>query len=296
MFSMALALLTVGVVPSLLSATAAPECRPFKEIYASGKELCEVMWNNAFKYETNEEDAYTMWFFDMMNNPNDATSAHLALHADNASPNECKLQYFHKEAPTPEGDGFTECHPWKQSSCCASTVVESYIHLKEAYGAEYHWDRCGPLSQECERFFVQEACFYECEPNAGYYKKYVNGTDESGEENHWQMYQMPIKASYCDAWYIACADDLFCGNGDYFECANIYETLDQASSSSSSSDDDGMGGGVIVVIICGGVLLLLSCVILGFFVARERAGRPVFAPLMEKQASPGGQPIGNSVA
>merc|ERR1712194_492097 len=24
-------------------------------------------------------------------------------------------------------------------------------------------DRCGPLSPECERFFVQEACFYEYE-------------------------------------------------------------------------------------------------------------------------------------
>lgn len=24
----------------------------------------------------------------------------------------------------------------------------------------FQWDRCGPLSQECERFFVQEACFY----------------------------------------------------------------------------------------------------------------------------------------
>ena len=24
----------------------------------------------------------------------------------------------------------------------------------------FHWDRCGPMSQECERFFVQEACFY----------------------------------------------------------------------------------------------------------------------------------------
>eukprot|EP00971_Amphidinium_carterae_P344815 6485429-Amphidinium_carterae.1 len=163
-------------------------------------------------------------------------------------------------------------------------------------GSEYHWDRCGPLSQECERFFVQEACFYECEPNAGYYKKYVNGTDESGEENHWQMYQMPIKASYCDAWYIACADDLFCGNGAYSECAKIYEAADPASASSSSSSDDGMDVAVVVCIIVGGALLLVSVASLLFFVARERAGRPVFSPLMEKQAAPGagGEQIGNS--
>lgn len=41
------------------------------------------------------------------------------------------------------------------------------------YGDEYRWDRCGPLSQACERFFVQEACFYECEPSAGLYRKCV---------------------------------------------------------------------------------------------------------------------------
>ena len=29
--------------------------------------------------------------------------------------------------------------------------------------------------------------------------------------NTWEMYQMPIKASYCDAWYDACYEDSFCG-------------------------------------------------------------------------------------
>ena len=38
--------------------------------------------------------------------------------------------------------------------------------------ARYHWDRCGPLSPQCERFFVQEACFYECEPAAGLFRRY----------------------------------------------------------------------------------------------------------------------------
>jgi len=41
----------------------------------------------------------------------------------------------------------------------------------EAYGAGYEWDRCGKLSQACERFFVQEACLYECDPNIGNYRK-----------------------------------------------------------------------------------------------------------------------------
>ena len=41
----------------------------------------------------------------------------------------------------------------------------------KAYGAGYEWDRCGKLSQACERFFVQEACLYECDPNIGNYRK-----------------------------------------------------------------------------------------------------------------------------
>ena len=35
---------------------------------------------------------------------------------------------------------------------------------------------------------------------------------------------MPIKASYCDAWYTACIDDKFCASdgGDFFSCAKEY--------------------------------------------------------------------------
>jgi len=252
------------------------------------------MWNEAFVYDTNESNAYTMWFFDG-SNPNDAISQGRGLLAQNAQPDDCQLQYFHKQAPGPEGDGFTECHPWKDHACCNSPTVESYQHLKEGYGAEYHWDRCGPLSQECERFFVQEACFYECEPNAGYFKKYADGGPDG--DNHWQMWKMPIKASYCDAWWTACADDLFCGAGDYFACAREY-VVQASQAVNTGSSDDGISGGVIAVIVAGGVLLLVACGMLGFFIVRERAGRPIFAPLMEKQASPGsgGQSIGNSAA
>ena len=45
-------------------------CAKFKDIYPSGRELCEVMWGDSFEYtSTNEANAYTMWFFDAMNNP-----------------------------------------------------------------------------------------------------------------------------------------------------------------------------------------------------------------------------------
>ena len=48
----------------------------------------------------------------------------------------------------------------------------------------YHWDRCGPLSPQCERFFVQEACFYECEPAAGLFRRYPTDTTIHDREGH----------------------------------------------------------------------------------------------------------------
>eukprot|EP00961_Rhodomonas_salina_P207030 2794709-Rhodomonas_salina.2 len=96
-----------------------------------------------------------------------------------------------------------ECLPWAERACCASDTVETADKLKEGYGEEFHWDRCGPLSRACEAFFVQEACFYECEPTAGLYRKYQKHEFDPNNPDHneWQMYGMPIKASYWDAWF-----------------------------------------------------------------------------------------------
>ena len=46
------------------------------------------------------------------------------------------------------------CHPWHASSCCHEATVVTPTKLNEGYGAGYEWDRCGPMSQACERFFV----------------------------------------------------------------------------------------------------------------------------------------------
>lgn len=233
-------------------------CRKFSEIYNDGQDLVERMWGNSFSYSTDEARAYTMWWFeggaagtsDAATNPNDAITAAIGTHS---VPNQCHLAYYHKDAPTPEGPDFTECHPWHASSCCHNSTVVTPQAISTGYGAGYEWDRCGPLSQACERFFVMEGCFYECEVNAGLYRKYTDeqhtlctaagvaqgatvtlasgasytctadpwsSTDNA--ENRWQMYQMPIKASFADAWYRACANDYFCGSGDYFACAGDY--------------------------------------------------------------------------
>lgn len=231
-----------------------PECRKMKEIYASGREICENMWSGAFKYEEDEDNAYTMWFFDAHNNPNDVVTRRLArkgVFEQEGPVDQCYLQYYHKgdeevgnEAhPEEEPDTFQECHPWAQRSCCKQDTVSSVKKIKESYGPEFHWDRCGPMSQACERFFVMEACFYECEPNAGLFRKHkdsavdpdpfggsqpLHDDPECVTTNAWQMHQMPIKASFCDAWYNACKEDYFCGanDGDYFQCAKQWEPFD----------------------------------------------------------------------
>ena len=266
---------------SLLAASAFgwDECKPFKEIYTSGKELCENMWSDSFVYEQDEDAAYAMWFFDQVN-PNNAIASSLGKEE---SPDMCMLQYLHKQgddgsyaAPSPENKDAHECHPWKDNACCHSATVNTVTAINEAYGEGYHWDRCGPLSNACEQFFIQEACFYECSPHAGSYRRYDDKTvaafaafqavegnpgdpcytdpfpaaddaryagtfehdgatyqksvfygDGCYGPNRWQMYKMPIKASYCDAFYTACMDDHFCAaagesGGSFFGCAADY--------------------------------------------------------------------------
>ena len=75
--------------------------------------------------------------------------------ADTISPTLAAFRPTTRGFPHPQPDSFTECHPWKEQACCSQGTVESADKLRKSYGPEYHWDRCGPLSPECERFFVQ---------------------------------------------------------------------------------------------------------------------------------------------
>ena len=59
----------LAVVLIVAPGAAWDDCRKFKDIYATGKELCEKMWGDSFAYQTDESKAYTMWFFDAQTNP-----------------------------------------------------------------------------------------------------------------------------------------------------------------------------------------------------------------------------------
>ena len=121
-------------------------CKPFKEIYPTGKELIEIMWGQAFKYETNEAAAFTMWWFeggapgvaDGYTNPNEQMAMTLGF---NPLPDTCALDYFHKLTPTPEPDNFTECHPWHANACCHDHVVTTPEKMNTGYGPGYEVHR-----------------------------------------------------------------------------------------------------------------------------------------------------------
>jgi hypothetical protein len=46
---------------------------------------------------------------------------------------------------------------------------------------------------------------------------------------------MPIKASYCNAFYDACKDDLFCGYGNFFECARIDPNVNSSAQNTTNN-------------------------------------------------------------
>merc|ERR1712085_231258 len=191
--------------------------------------------------------------------------------------------------PDYEPENFGECHPWSQRSCCHGDdkgPVSTHGTIKESYGKEWHWDRCGPLSQACERFFVQEACFYECDPNMGFYRRFpnggapsaVNGTvfDEErytdGEHNKWEVFGMPIKASFCDSWHQACSADMFCSSdsGNFFSCAAEYVELDKTQTVIVTEETEPW----ILVVLISGIVLVLGCILV--LVYREKKGKPMF--------------------
>lgn len=261
-------------------------CTPFPEIYKDGTELCEVMWNGAFEVvdDTNGTTGYTMWFFDHENNPNDATTR--ALFGDDKTVDTCHLDYLHKDTPSPEGDGMTECHPWKNNACCDKTTVSSVTSLNENYGEGYEWNRCGPMSQACERFFVMEACLYECEPAAGLFRKYDDSQQDEEGFNKWQIEKMPIKRSFCNAWYDACRADYFCGKGDYFECQAYYEKNREEQEAALLTEKEAQGKtpfliGMSVAGAIAGIGLLLAF----FLIWKEKQGKPLFTPVKGNELS-----------
>ena len=147
---------------------------------------------------------------------------------------------------------------------------------------------------------------YECEVNTGLYRKYTdaqhaacsNGTADGAavtledgtaytckvgawggnDENKWQLHGMPIKASYADAWYRACANDLFPGgegcDGDMFACAGTYHA--QLAADIENEKNKGLETWVIALIVILSLLGLICFASVACLIMKEKQGKPVF--------------------
>jgi len=334
---MLLTLSALGLA-TVANAWTGDNCKKFSEIYTGGEDLITRMWGDSFKYEADESKAYTMWWTeggaagvaDAHDNPNDVTTLGLGM----TVPGTCDVAYLHKVgAPTPETQDFTECHPWHANACCHQASVVTPEAINKAYGAGYEWDRCGKLSQACERFFVEEACLYECDVNMGHFRKYTdeekalckadgvavgaNVTKADGSsytcvadawepknsENAWEIHQMPIKASYADAFYRACANDQFCDSGSFWACKGLYhqhldaeaaltaelaanetkaaEALEAqlAADLKAEQDKKDLPDWAIALIIILGLLGLTCCIGVAMLVTKEKQGKPMFVTM-----------------
>jgi len=276
-------------------------CRTIEQIFPNGEALCNKIFGTSFKYIPKSNDsayqnAYTMWFFET-ENPNDKITAKRfqeLLHDPNYMDiNKCYLRAEgttgHVEHPQKMNTTFTECVPFRNNACCEEKTVENKDTINNAYGTEYRWDRCGKLSQQCERFFVQEACFYECDRNVGLFRKYtpqdiINDPSLEGEE--WVVENMPIQGDYCDAWYDACRFDSMCGDGDFFSCARIPPVEPVTTV---------LSPGAIAGVVIGCIVLVAALCFLIVLIRNERKGTPVFQKMHPDDSRPLDKPTGATV-
>ena len=288
---MATALCLVG-----LAATAAVDptlkCKPMKDIYKDGRELCTKMWGDAFKVESNEKLAY---------NPTNAVhnqevSKRLSGSGVNLwdynptknLPNEC-LKSNHHDKPTITHN-LGVCGAYgstfdKTEACCPADKVHAPSTLNDLYGSEYHWDRCGTLSASCQNHFVSEACLYQCEPSAAYFRRYPSSSDSknhvhhynasNSKHNEWEIYQMPLSLAYCNQWYSDCKEDSFCGTGNFFSCEKLPVTPAPVIVEIESSDDS-LSGGYIALIVIACVVAIVALIAIAYLIFREKTGRVCF--------------------
>lgn len=96
------------------------------------------------------------------------------------------------------------CKAYKDETCCTPETDREIRAGGERLVDGTRWDMCGRLSPKCSKFHHLETCRYECSPDLGDY--IVEGKHGSDA-----FRKIPICASFCDAWYEACKNDLVCG-------------------------------------------------------------------------------------
>ena len=107
----------------------------------------------------------------------------------------------HKDAPSPE-HSMHACLRYEENSCCTSEFTKQLANPPIRKIGNFSWTPChNTLSQKCETFMVDVECFYRCSHNGIFWKNPYYPAALS---------KAPVCASFCDAWFDACKDDLTC--------------------------------------------------------------------------------------
>ncbi|XP_071330600.1 retbindin [Trachinotus anak] len=112
----------------------------------------------------------------------------------------CLQDGKHKATPSPEPH-LRGCALYADNSCCTEGDIQDISHVPSASNKNEPWDKCGPLSAECEGFLKRVSCFYRCSPDAARWP-----------HPHRRSYiqAVPLCHSFCRDWFDACRMDLTC--------------------------------------------------------------------------------------
>ncbi|XP_065197887.1 riboflavin-binding protein-like [Sycon ciliatum] len=118
----------------------------------------------------------------------------------------------HKARASPEGAGYSECFNYQQNSCCTANFTRILAAATVVSVDNFHWGRCGNLSQACEDFMIHIECFYRCSPNAAHWEGQFPSS----------IAGVPLCSGFCDDWWSACRQQLSCATNWLFD----YNTTD----------------------------------------------------------------------
>ncbi|XP_038057124.1 folate receptor gamma-like isoform X2 [Patiria miniata] len=118
--------------------------------------------------------------------------------------NTCMDGKYQKSKPGPEASLFNQCAPWKNRSCCTPEVTED-MHVSPTWHS-FDWNHCPTaLSEPCQRYLMQDLCFYECSPNVGPWLVPHNISIRNE-----RFLGVPLCKTECHAWFNACRSDFTC--------------------------------------------------------------------------------------
>lgn len=116
--------------------------------------------------------------------------------ADHVIYERCMRGKFHKTIPGPE-ENLQTCSHFSDKACCTNDTAASLRDDDALYG--FNYSHCAPMSKECQNFFLQNNCFYECSPNVW---PWLSAVDSSYRKERY--HNVPLCAGNCNAWWDAC--------------------------------------------------------------------------------------------